>query len=121
MTPSQLQKWLELFQVFNTSKGSFFIDSLNLSNAERSVSFPKAEAVLLGWKHSKFEVKRRNKARHDKRNMFEGQKTRLLDCIPKSLILYMGYICNQEVNGGLMDMDDKLSAHSKVSIEVRSK
>jgi hypothetical protein len=54
-----MQKWVELFQEFNTPKGSLYIDSLNLSNAEWSVLFPKAEAYLL----RKFEVKRRNKRR----------------------------------------------------------
>jgi hypothetical protein len=54
-----LQKWLELFQEFNTPKGSLFIEFLNMSKAEWSVSFPKAEADLF----RKFEVKTRKKTR----------------------------------------------------------
>jgi hypothetical protein len=60
VTPCHLQKWVELFQEFNTPNGSLDIDSLNLSNAEWSVLFPKAEADLF----RKFKVKRRNKTMH---------------------------------------------------------
>ena len=77
MTPCQLQKRLELFQDVNTPKGSLDIDSFSLSNAIRSVSFPKADEAAM------FEMKRRNKSRlvdEIAPNMVEGQKTRLLKC-----------------------------------------
>ena len=58
-------------------KGSLDIDSFSLSNAVRSVSFPKLDEADM------FELKRRNMSRFVDKNepiMVEGQKTRLLNC-----------------------------------------
>jgi hypothetical protein len=57
--PCQLQKWMEAFHEPKIPWGSL-VDSLNLSEAIRSVSLLGALAAVLGCKYSRFVEKRRS-------------------------------------------------------------
>jgi len=55
---------MELFQDAMILKGSFDIDSLNLSNTKWSVWFPNVEAVVVGTQKRELMVKRTSMGRH---------------------------------------------------------